>query len=66
MIKFYQDKQNKWRAKITAKNGECIHSSHQGYSSKQRCQDNLIDIAIVVIDEIGGELYVPDDDGKIG
>lgn len=55
MIKFYQDKskERKWRARITAKNGEIIHGSHQGYTSLQNCKNNLIDIAIEVHKELG-------------
>jgi len=41
MIEFYPDKSNKWRARITAANGEIIFSSHQGFSSKQACKENL-------------------------
>ena len=41
MIEFYQDKQDKWRARITAANGEIIFSSHQGFSSKQKCKENI-------------------------
>jgi len=41
MIEFYLDKSNRWRARITAANNEIIFSSHQGFSSKQTCKDNL-------------------------
>jgi len=41
MIEFYPDKSNKWRARITAVNGEIIFSSHQGFSSKQACKENI-------------------------
>ena len=56
MIKFYLDKQNKYRARITAKNGEIIFGSHQGYTSLQNCKDNLIDIAIAVDAELGSTI----------
>jgi len=42
MIEFYKDKQDKHRARITARNGEIIFSSHQGFSSKQACEENLV------------------------
>jgi len=41
MIKYYRDKKLKYRARITAANGEIIFSSHQGFSSKQACKENL-------------------------
>jgi len=41
MIEFYQDKQLRWRARITAANNEIIFSSHHGFSSKQTCKENL-------------------------
>ena len=41
MIEFYPDKQDKWRARITAANHEIIFASHQGFSSKQACKENL-------------------------
>jgi len=56
MIEYYTDKQDKHRARIIAKNGECIFGSHQGFVSKQGAKDNLIDIAIVVINEYDGAI----------
>lgn len=41
MIEYYKDKAGKHRARITARNGEIIFGSHQGFSSKQKCIDNL-------------------------
>jgi len=57
MIKFYPDKQDKWRARITAANGEIIFSSHQGFSSKQQCKHNLKIVSEAIYDQfhLGGE-----------
>lgn len=40
-MKFYKDKQDKHRCRITAGNGEIIFSSHQGFSSRQACLANV-------------------------
>ena len=56
MIEYYIDKRDKHRARIIARNGECIFGSHQGYASKQKAKDNLIDIALAVLKEYDGQI----------
>jgi len=41
MIEFYQDKQDKWRWRITADNGEIVGASSQGFSTRASADTNL-------------------------
>ncbi|MCK5600715.1 DUF1508 domain-containing protein [Candidatus Pacearchaeota archaeon] len=41
MIEYFIDKAGKFRARIRAKNGEIIFSSHQGFTTRRSCYDNL-------------------------
>ena len=41
MVEYFTDKAGKIRARIRAKNGEIIFSSHQGFANKRNCYDNL-------------------------
>ena len=50
MITYYKDKSGKHRARIKAKNGEIIFGSHQGFSSKQKCKQNLYHVCWAIQD----------------
>lgn len=42
MIKFYRDKAGKWRWRITARNGEILAASSQGFTRRIDARGNLI------------------------
>ena len=41
MIKFYKDKRDKWRWRITAENNEIIAASSQGFATRRLAKNNL-------------------------
>ena len=52
-MQFFMDKKLKHRCRIIGRNGEIIFSSHQGFSSKQACKDN-VNLVARAIRECGG------------
>lgn len=53
-MQFFMDKANKHRCRITARNGEIIFSSHQGFSSKRACWDNVALVGKAIRECING------------
>ena len=52
MLEFKQDKREKWRWSITADNHEVLSASSQGFSTKQKADENLTKTADRIIYEV--------------
>jgi len=50
LIEFLRDEQKNWRWRVTARNGEIIGASSEGFSSAQACKKNIELLGVVMLE----------------
>jgi len=47
-LEFYEDAKKEWRWRVTAANGQIVHASTEGFSSKDGARNNLEALVVAV------------------